>query len=172
MRAARNAAVRASRLAAAVALVAPLAARAADESPLLRLEGMTFVGSRGSMREMLVEADRATFHPSEQIAYLENVRSEMTERDGAVGFEMTCDRGELDTGSSNFYATGNVRGRTADGRRFQTSWVRYDDAKGLAYTDAPVTVEEQGGTYRGGGFRYFVREQRFRFVGGASLVRE
>lgn len=164
--------MRARGLAALAALLMPLVASAADDSTTLRLEGMTFVGSRGSMREMLVEADRATFHPSEQIAYLENVRSEMTEKDGAVGFEMTCDRGELDTGTSNFYATGNVRGRTADGRRFQTSWVRYDDAKGLAYTDAPVTVEEQGGTYKGGGFRYFVREQRFRFVGGASLVRE
>jgi len=158
--------------AALVAVVLPLAAAAQDQSPTLRLEGMTFVGSRGSMREMLVEADRATFHPSDQIAYLENVRSEMTERDGAVGFEMTCDRGELDTGTSNFYATGNVRGRTADGRRFETTWVRYDDAKGLAYTDAPVRVEEQGGIYKGGGFRYYVREQRFRFVGGASLVRE
>jgi len=158
--------------AALVAVVLPLAAAAQDQSPTLRLEGMTFVGSRDSMREMLVEADRATFHPSDQIAYLENVRSEMTERDGAVGFEMTCDRGELDTGTSNFYATGNVRGRTADGRRFETTWVRYDDAKGLAYTDAPVRVEEQGGIYKGGGFRYYVREQRFRFVGGASLVRE
>lgn len=161
----------ARQLVALAAVLLPLAA-AADDTTTLRLEGMTFVGSRDSLREMLVEADRAIFHPSEQIAHLENVRSQMNEKDGAVGFEMTCDQGELDTGTSNFYATGNVRGRTADGRRFQTSWVRYDDAKGLAYTDAPVLVEEQGGTYKGGGFRYYVREQRFRFVGGASLVRE
>ncbi|HVP30625.1 MAG TPA: LPS export ABC transporter periplasmic protein LptC [Myxococcota bacterium] len=159
-------------LAALCAVCLPATAVADGESATLRLEGMTFVGSRDSAREMVVQADRANFQPSEQVAHLENVHSELTQHDGSVGFEMDCDRGELDTSTSNFYATGNVHGRTGDGRNFSTTWVRYDDKRGLAYTDAPVTVKEPGGTYKGGGFRYLVREQRFRFVGGASLVRE
>lgn len=147
-------------------------AEAVASAPPLRLEGVTFVGSRGSDREMLVVAERATFQPGERIARLEQVRTQMRGRDGAPGFEMTCDHGELHTDTSDFLASGNVRGRTGDGRRFSTEWVRYEHRPALAYTDAPVLVEESAGTYRGGGFRYQVREQRFRFIGGASLVRQ
>lgn len=161
----------------ALALLAGRGAHAAPEdataaSPPLRLEGVTFVGSRGSDREMLVVAERATFRPGERVARLEQVRTQMRGTDGAAGFEMTCDEGELHTDTSDFIASGNVKGSTGDGRRFSTTWVRYEHRQGLAFTDAPVLVEEAAGTYRGGGFRYQVREQRFRFIGGASLVRQ
>ena len=42
--------------------------------------------------------------------------------------------------------------------------------EGVLYTDAPVVVTESAGTYQGGGFRYEVRERRFRLLGGASVV--
>ena len=41
---------------------------------------------------------------------------------------------------------------------------------GIVTTNAPVQITDKGGTYRGGGFRYFVRENRFRLMGGASVV--
>jgi LPS export ABC transporter protein LptC len=121
---------------------------------------------------MVVQAVKARFLPGAQVAHLEQVRTQLEASEGKAGFSMSCDHGELRTDTNDFHATGNVRGTTGDGRHFATEWVRYDHKTGVAWTDAPVLVEEVGGTYRGGGFRYQVREQRFRFVGGASLVRE
>ncbi len=145
---------------------------AAASAPPLELENMTFVGSRSSAREMVVEAARARFLPGAQIAYLEEVRTQLEATEGKTGFSMSCDRGELRTDTNDFHAIGHVTGTTGDGRHFATDWVRYEHKTGLAWTDAPVLVDEKGGRYRGGGFRYHVRDQRFRFVGGASLVRE
>jgi LPS export ABC transporter protein LptC len=136
------------------------------------LDGMTLVVSRAGERELLIEAQRASLHPETHLAVLEGVRSVFEGRPGTPGFEMTCDRGELTTNTNDFLATGHVQGRTADGRNFATDWVRYDPKRGVAYTDAPVQITESGGTYQGGGFRYHVRDQRFRLLGGASLVRE
>ena len=61
-------------------------------------------------------------------------------------------------------------GRTDRNRVFTTEWVRYDHADGLLYTDAPVLITEAGVTYRGGGFRYDIRDRRFRLTGGASIL--
>lgn len=143
----------------------------AASSATVRLAGMTFVASRAGARELVVEAKIASLQPETHVAMLEQVHSVFDGRPGTPGFDMTCDRGELTTSSNDFLASGNVRGHTADGRSFSTEWVRYDHKRGLAYTDAPVLITENGGTYQGGGFRYLVREQRFRLLGGASLVR-
>lgn len=158
----------------AVAAALPGAARAAEPATRadVALQGMTFVSSRAGARDVVVEARRATLQPETNVALLEDVHTIFEGRPGAPGFELHCDRGELRTTTNDFTASGNVRGRTSDGRSFTTEWVRYDHARGLAYTDAPVEITESGGSYQGGGFRYLVREQRFRLLGGASLVRE
>jgi hypothetical protein len=44
--------------------------------------------------------------------------------------------------------------------------------KRVLYTDEPVVIVDRSGSYRGGGFHYFVDEQRFRLEGGASVVQE
>ena len=86
---------------------------------------------------------------------------------------MRCDRGTLDFDTNNFHAVGNVRGRTDDGRRFATEWVKYDDEKRLLFTQESVVMrEDSGAVYRGGGFEYYVSEQRFRLIGGAELIQE
>jgi len=158
-----------------LALVAGLAgspaAAGADEATF-ELDGMTYVGSKAEEQLVVVEAIRAHFHPGNQTATLEQVHAHVTARDEEPGFEMTCDRGELNMATNAFFASGSVEGRTGDGRHFSTSWVRYDHKKGMAFTDAPVTITDTNGTYRGGGFRYDVKDQRFRLLGGASVVRE
>ena len=53
---------------------------------------------------------------------------------------------------------------------FESDWVRYDHEDGLLFTDAPVLITERGATFRGGGFRYYVRESRFSLLGGATVV--
>ncbi|HME72451.1 MAG TPA: LPS export ABC transporter periplasmic protein LptC [Myxococcota bacterium] len=136
------------------------------------IRGLTFVASRGAERDLVLRAERARLDPGSNVAHLERVESSVDPQEGAPGFEMTCDEGDLFLATNDFLAKGNVHGKTADGRHFTTTWVRYDHATGVASTDAPVEIEEAGGKYKGGGFRYQVKEQRFRLLGGATMVRE
>ncbi len=160
---------------AAVALMAPSVA-AAQAPPAgaagLEIRGMTFVQSRGDAAEMVVEAEQGRIEPDTKMVHLETVRTVVETTAERAGFEMTCDRGELALEDHALYASGNVRGRTADGRSFATSWVRYDPEKELAYTDAPVEIEDASGRLAGGGFRYHVKEGRFKLLRGATVRRE
>ncbi len=158
-------------LAAAGGLVAaPGPARAAEPVALpVTLEGMTYVASRGATSEVEVEAAHARFDPATSRAQLDQVHARVSGHDDDPGFALTCDHGEIRLPSDDLLATGNVSGTMAEGRRFRTDWVRYDSKRGLAYTEAPVEITDDSGTYRGVGFRYLVREKRFRLLGGASV---
>jgi len=149
------------------------AAVQAVEETQLDVHGMTFVASRGDANEIVLRAREAQFRTNSEVATLEEVRATVAPDAERVGFDMTCERGELHLDTNDFYAEGNVAGETAGGRRFETDWVRYDHGRGLLFTDAPVTITERsGGTFKGGGFEYFVAERRFRLLGGASVVQE
>lgn len=140
----------------------------------LRITGMTFVGSRNEVSEFVLRAERAIFKPDTNLAELE--RMEVVSTDGSDAsdarrsFDVRCDRGELNVETNDFLAEGGVRGSTADGRRYQAPWVRYNHEQQLLYTDAPVSMQDETGSFRGDGFRYFVKERRFRLLGNVSLV--
>jgi len=153
-------------------LVATVPARALAESPLLNVEGMTFVASRGDENELILHADRARFHTDEERVFLETVHMVVEPSDFSGSFEIDCDEGQLDMATNDFEARGNVRGTTDGGRSFSAPWVQYDHEKGLLFTNAPVLINEDAITYRGGGFQYYVRTKRFRLLGGASVVQE
>jgi hypothetical protein len=86
---------------------------------------------------------------------------------------MRCERGTIDLETSNFDAEGNVRGTTGDGRRFRTERLRYKHGPGLVTTNAPVDIKDDAGTYTGnGGFRYYVRENRFQLHRAATVVQQ
>lgn len=138
----------------------------------LAISGMTFVQSDGETAAMVVEAERGRLDPEANVVHLDTVKTHVEGNAERSGFELTCDQGELELESHALLATGNVRGRTADGRAFATSWVRYDPKRELAFTDAPVEIEDASGSLHGGGFRYHVREGRFRLLGGATVRRE
>jgi LPS export ABC transporter protein LptC len=159
-------------LAAACGAGALPSAGVAQDAEGMMIRGLTFVATRGPERDLVLRAERARLDPGSNVAHLEHVESSVDPQEGVPGFEMTCDEGDLFLSTNDFLAKGNVHGTTGDGRRFTTSWVRYDHATGVASTDAPVVIEEAGGKYKGGGFRYQVKEQRFRLLGGASMVRE
>lgn len=145
-------------------------ASASTDSPVLRVDGMTFVGSRGSLNELVLRASHAVFLPERNLAELEDVRATVDHEDEGQSFVMTCERGELNVETNDFEARGNVRGVTGDGQRYAAPWVRYEHDSGLLYTDAPVTMVDDTGTFRGDGFRYFVREGRFKLLGNVSVV--
>ena len=136
----------------------------------LQVRGMTFVASRGDVDEFVVRAARGVFVPGTRLARLQEIDIVASEGVDGLDFTVRCDQGELDVETRDFFAEGNVEGSIADGRRYSAPWVRYDHAKALLYSDAPVTIHDTTGTFRGDGFRYFVSERRFRLLGNVSLV--
>lgn len=143
---------------------------AADASdPVLRVSGMTFVGSRGALRELVLRSRTAIFRPGQGIAELEGVSAEVSEGDGGRSFSMTCQRAELNVDTNDFLAEGSVEGATGDGRRYSAPWVRYAHEDQVLYTDAPVRMVDDTGVFRGDGFRYHVKERRFQLLGNVRV---
>jgi LPS export ABC transporter protein LptC len=141
----------------------------AGEPSVLRVSGMTFVGSRGEQSELVVRAETALFHPGSGLADLEVVRAMVSDAKKGESFQMQCDRAELDVETNDFTATGNVKGLTGDGQRYSAAWVRYDHLASMLQTDAPVTVVDSGSTFRGDGFRYHIEERRFELLGNVVM---
>jgi LPS export ABC transporter protein LptC len=171
---------RALRIAVAFAVplaLAQLATGAEGPEPFeadLTVEGMTFVASAGSQNDAIVEAGSASLGRSDRVARLTAVHARVGKAAGATseslgGLELHCERGSFDLESGDLTAEGNVRGVTADGRRFETQRVVYRRATGRVSTQSPVVIRDGFGTIRGAGFEYWVRENRFRLIGGASV---
>lgn len=158
------------------AAAAFLAIHANAEAPTasLSIDRMSYALSRGGANELIVEADRAQLAQPDGSVELEGVRARLGSYAGAQaaagGLEFRCEEGTLDPRSGQFRARGRIEGRTGDGRDFRTERLDYRHDQGLVSTDAPVWIRDAAGTYRGGGFRYWVRQNRFRLVGGASIV--
>ena len=157
-------------------LVAP--AESSERTPLalrnltgdLHLSGMTFVGSRGDVTEFVLRAREALFRPDTKIAELEDVHVNGSESVPEERFVVQCARGELNVETSDFYAEGDVQGTTHDGKLYRAPWVRYDHEQALLFSDAPVTLVEPEGTFRGDGFRYHVKDGSFRLLGNVRVV--
>src|SRR5262245_48348570 len=175
--------IRSARFAVAFALPLCLASFArADDAPdpladALSLEGMTFVASAGAQNDAIIEAGRAVFGRSERVARLNRVHARVGKAAGAEsqtagGLELECDRGDYDLASGDLTAEGAVRGVTEDGRRFETERLVYRRATGRVSSRSPVVIHDSFGTARGTGFEYFVRENRFRLIGGASVEQD
>jgi LPS export ABC transporter protein LptC len=143
---------------------------AAESSSVLEVKGMTFVGSRGSESELVLRARRAVYRPDSKVAELELVRVEVTDDEEGRGFEMTCERAELNVETNDFTAEGHVEGVTGDGQRYSTPWVRYEHEPGVVYTEAQVQLVDGATTLRGEGFRFHIRERRFHLLGNVSVV--
>lgn len=139
------------------------------ESAVLQVTGMTFVSSRDSVREIVVRSQRAKFYTDTQVAELEDVRAEVSEGARGRSFSMTCERAELDLQKNDFIAQGDVEGETEEGQRVFAPWVRYDHARGVLFSDAPVRMTDRSGSFRGDGFRYHVRERRFQLLGNVRV---
>ena len=136
------------------------------------LRDMTYVASAEHGNELVLDAEWARLVPAERVAHLQNIRARLASAAPANGpgaLDLRCDRGSFVLDSGDFEAEGHVRGVTGDGRRFRTSKLRYRRKPGLVSSDAPVVIQDETGTYRGGGFRYWVHENRFQLLGGADV---
>jgi len=142
-------------------------------APAVELQEMTFLASSGSRTELRLEAATAEIPEGSKIAYLKEVRGHVAgDQDSEGGLDMSCDRAEYHMDTNDFVAEGTVRGRTGDGRRFQTARLHYDHEQALAVSDEAVTIWDRHGRYRGGGFRYHVGQGRFQLLDGASVTQE
>jgi hypothetical protein len=139
----------------------------------LTLDGMSYVLSQGDSVELQVVARHAEVSPGSHRAALTGVHALIASPpgspQGAGRLELVCEHGEIDLVAREFVAIGSVAGRTPDGRTLRTDRLRYRQASGVVSSDAPVSVSDAGIEYRGGGFEYWVREDRFRLSGGASI---
>jgi LPS export ABC transporter protein LptC len=173
---------RAARALAGLAIAAGLglgaAAGAADERALddsklpetLDLSKLTYVDSQRGKSGLVLEAADARVLPRREQVLMQTVGMRLATADAKGELAVSCEHGELDLKSGSFVGIGKVRGKTPDGRRFETERLRYDHAAGLVTTDAPVVIRDGGSALRGGGFRYHVREGRLKLLGGASVV--
>ncbi len=162
---------RALALVAVVGLLGPTPASSASEgASVLEVTGMTFVRSRGTTSELVVRARYALLWPDSNVAKLEDVQAVVTDEETGRRFEMSCDRAELNLETNDIQAEGNVRGVTSDGRSYSAPWVRYEHEAGVLYSDAPVVMVDDTGTFRGDGFRFLVEEGRLRLLGNVSVV--
>jgi len=154
----------------AALLVASPASSASETASVLEVTGMTFVRSRNAASDLVVRARYALLWPDSDVAKLEDVQAVVTDEDSGRRFEMSCDRAELDVETNDIKAEGNVRGVTSDGRSYSAPWVRYEHEEGVLYSDAPVVMVDDTGTFRGDGFRFLVQEGRFRLLGNVRVV--
>lgn len=159
------------RLAIAAGAIALLAATPAGSGTApLRLEGLTFVATRESSAELRLVARAAVIDETTNKAQLDDVDAEWADDAGKPSLSVRCEQGELDLATNDLLARGGVRGRLADGRRFAGPWLRYDRARGVAFTNAPVEIFEEGGrVLRGGGLEYHVKTRRLRLTAGARV---
>jgi hypothetical protein len=130
--------------------------------------------AEGGTARLAVEAHRAQVLPGSGRISLRGVRARVASVPGAPartgGIELVCERGQLDLATGEFLADGGVAARTAGGRLLRTEQLRYVHARGLISGRAPVALSDDSGDYRGGGFEYWVRSDRFRLTGGARIV--
>jgi LPS export ABC transporter protein LptC len=141
-------------------------------SPALELESITFVSSQGAENEVVLTAERARIETGERVAHLDNVHVLLATARRIPGLDMRCEQGTVDIETSDFDARGKVRGTTGDGRRFRTEHLHYADGPGLVSTNSPVVIQDETGTYRGSGFLYYVRENRFQLRQAATVVQQ
>jgi LPS export ABC transporter protein LptC len=141
----------------------------AQEASPLEVSGMTFVGTRIDGSELVLHAARATFSPREHLALLDRVEATARDPKRDRAFEIQCDKAELNLETNDFKAEGEVRGRTQAGERYAAPWVQYDRKRDLLFTDAKVQMENEAGRFSGDGFRYHVKERRFRLLGNVQV---
>jgi len=157
-------------LVAAAGFFGPESATAQERVSTLDLTELVYVGSKGDKSDIVLAAESARVLPEREQVLLGAVDLTVAGPGKQAGLQLTCAHGELDLESGNFVGVGDVRGKTSDGRSFETERFQYDHEAGLVTTDAPVLIQGDTGTLRGRGFRYGVKDGRLQLLGGATVV--
>jgi LPS export ABC transporter protein LptC len=129
---------------------APRAASALDGIPPIVLDGVTFSGYRSTTKDLEVRARQARLRPDQQVAELREVDIKFSDSERGPT-HVTADRGDFNLATQAFVLHENVNGEVANGERFATSEVRYDEKLRRLHTDRPVQIEHGRISFKGRG---------------------
>ncbi len=113
----------------------------------------TEVGEANSKLE--VKADSAKYIKKESLVVFEHVKIKLTTSDGKV-FNMTGNKGQMNTEKKDLQIKGNVVIVTDKGDRFTTDYLNFNDAGKKVYTEAPVTMENKRMKIKGTGLILYI----------------
>jgi LPS export ABC transporter protein LptC len=133
------------------------------EPPVTTLRGVVFEGYGAGEREFEVRAARALVEPElgrarlfdVEIAFAEDERGPIGVRAGEAVLELARD---------DFVLQGGVEGTGGEGERFWTDDLRYEQARRMLVTDAPVRVERSSLEFRGRGMEIDLDARTVRFT--------
>jgi LPS export ABC transporter protein LptC len=117
----------------------------------------TEVGDSGMKWE--IKADSARYRRKENLALFENVQIRLVTKEGRI-FEMTGDRGRLNTQSKDIEMEGSVNIVSENGGRMATDRLRYLNAARRIETDRPVVMEDGNSRISGVGMIYHLDDKR------------
>lgn len=131
--------------------------KAFQESVDLQIKGFVYteVGEKNSKWE--VKAETATYNKKQDMVALDIVQIKLTTSGGKI-FMMSADRGSMLTKKKSVEIKGNVVITSADGDRFSTDHINYNDTEKKFYTDAPVTMENTRMKLTGKGLVLYMKD--------------
>ncbi len=140
-------------------------------APVTTLEGVVVEGYAAGKSEFRVFAERAALDSDGRAARLSDVRIAFADRTSG-DVSVRADEAVFEIDRDDFELRGDVRGTTAVGETFETETLRYDDARRLLRTDAPVRLRRSDLLFEGRGMELDVDSRRVRFRGRVSAVTE
>lgn len=127
----------------------------------------TEVGDSGNRLE--INADSATFLKKENQARFERVRMKLFLPDGKA-YELTADRGRLQTDRKDAEIEGHVVILSNRGDRFTTDRLKYSDGEKKIYTDDPVTLSNPRFEVKGKGMVLQLKSEHVAIGGGVRAL--
>ena len=129
-----------------------------------RLSGVVFESYALGSREVEVRAARAEVDSVKRVVRLERVRIDfMDPQRGRV--QVRAKRADFLLDSDDFVLREQVEGSTAEGERFSTAQVRYEQAAQRLWTDQPVRLYRDNLVVEGEGMEIDLSTRRIRLTG-------
>lgn len=113
-----------------------------QDSVDLQIKGFVYTEVGNSNAKWEVKADTATYDKTKNLVALDKVYIKLTTSDDRT-YEMTADKGQMETEKKIIEIIGNVVITSDQGDRFLTDRLNYNDSEKKFYTDAPVIMQNK-----------------------------
>ena len=133
------------------------------------VDGLTFFVTESPDRYFVVRAESAEFTPSQPTTVLNTVRVRLVRPRFEGPLDLRCERARVSLYGNAFKLMGSVEGRDADGRRFETEWLEFDEKGGRLFTSAPVRLIEGESVVEAGALDYDLETRAIRLTGGTRV---
>ena len=133
------------------------------------VEGLTFFVTESPDRYFVVRAESAEFAPTQPTTVLKTVRVRLVRPRFEGPLDLRCERARVSLYGNAFKLMGSVEGRDADGRRFETDWLEFDEKGGRLFTTAPVRLIDGESVVEAGALDYDLETRAIRLTGGTRV---